>query len=237
MAANTVIELANLRVAQWLAEERTRKDVSLPASRPEIAPEQRVITISRQYGARGHSIADCVAQRLGPDWEIWDREIVDEVAKRANVRSALVSAFDEHSISPEEEILRYLTNSWKMSPETYFRHLVQVLLAISRQGNKIIVGRGSSFVLKNALHIRLCASDTYRIKAIMDGEKLSEEDARARMAKVEIERSRFVKSFFHHNVNDLADYDMVIHVDRVGLDAAAAAIAAAMEARCAAAGH
>jgi len=232
MAGSSVTELADMRVSHWVAEDRARKEHNVP---PQLStpPDRRVITISRQYGAGGHSVAELIAKNLGPKWEIWDKEIVDEVAKGAKVRTALVSALDEHSLSREEEILRYLTNCWGISPETYYKHLVQVLLALGQQGDKIIIGRGSSFVLRNALRVRLCATEAFRIKNVRTREELSEADARSRIAQVEAERARFISTFFHRNVNDPAAYDLIVHVDRVGLEPAAAAITAAMQAICA----
>jgi cytidylate kinase len=122
-----------------------------------------------------------------------------------------------------------------MSPESYYRHLVEVLLALSQQGDKIIIGRGANFVLKDALRVRLCASEHYRIQAIMARESLTEADASARIAHVEAERSRFVNSFYHRDVNDPSAYDLIVNVDRIGLEPAAASITAAMDAMCASA--
>jgi cytidylate kinase len=230
MAGNSVAELAHLRVGQYVAEQRARNehehDIPAPSS---SSPEKRVITISRQYGAGGHTVAELIARQLGGEWEIWDQELVDAVAKKANVRAALVSTLDEHSISRVEEFLRYVTNFWSITPEAYHRHLVQVLLALSQQGNKIIIGRGANFVLKNALRVRLVASDRQRIKSIVEREKCSEPAARERMLKVESERSHFIKSVFGRDVNDISEYDLTIQIGHVRVESAAASITAALE--------
>jgi len=233
MDRDLMAELANFRITEWIAEEKARRQTSAPA----IPADRRVITISRQYGAGGHAIAELAANLLGPQWHIWDKEIVDEVAKSAKVRTSLVSALDEHSQSRLEEILRYVSNRWDVNPEHYYKHLVEVLLALAQQGDKIIVGRGANFVLRHALRVRLCATEPYRMRTIMKREGFTDVEAKARIASVEADRSGFISSFFHHDVNDPTAYDLIINVDRVGNEAAAVAIVGAMEAICAGVTH
>ena len=55
--------------------------------------KNRVITISREYGAGGHSIGKQVAEKLGI--QFYDRDIVRETAK--------ASGFDTELIENEEE--------------------------------------------------------------------------------------------------------------------------------------
>lgn len=227
MDRDLMAELANYRIIQWIAEERARME----RASPPTPPEQRVVTISREYGAGGHAVAELAAGMLGDRWSIWDREIVDEVARSARVRTSLISALDERAHSRLQELLQHLSNRWELAPEHYYRHLAEVIVALSQQGDKIIIGRGANFLLRSALRVRLCASQSYRVKEIMRREDVSEEAARTRIARTEAERARFVQAFFHRNVNDPSEYDIVVHVDRVGIGPAAASIAAAMEMR------
>jgi cytidylate kinase len=120
-----------------------------------------------------------------------------------------------------------------MTPEHYYRHLVEVLLALGQQGNKIIIGRGANFVLRRAIRVRLCATEAFRIHSIMKRENVSDNEARNRITRVEAERSRFINSFFHRDVKDPSEYDLIVNVDRIGFEPAAAAIVAAMHAICA----
>jgi len=56
-----------------------------------------VITISRQFGAGGSSVAKLVAERRHLD--VVDQALIAEVARRASVPLADVEAEDEHSAS------------------------------------------------------------------------------------------------------------------------------------------
>jgi cytidylate kinase len=227
----TILNLVDQRVTEWMLREKAAREGE---RKPNLLlnPDRAIITISRQYGACGHTIAELVARELGPDWEIWDQQIVDAIAKHANVVSEMVEILDEHTISSQEQAIRYLTRYWGLNPDSYFRHLVQVLLSLSHQGKKIIIGRGANFVLPQALSVRLQASLAYRTAWAREREGIAEEEAKRKIRKLDRERADFIKSRFNQNVDDPAMYDIVFQVHRLGMEGVTSAIAAAMECVC-----
>src|SRR3954469_6099416 len=52
-----------------------------------------IVTVSRQYGSGGSEVAGRVARALG--WQLYDNEVIDEVAARLGVTAAEVSAREE----------------------------------------------------------------------------------------------------------------------------------------------
>lgn len=220
--------LAEARGREWELLERVRREAALhpPVTEPE--PERTVITISREAGTSAHTVAERVIERLGPEWQLWDREIVDAVAESAKVRAELAATFDETLQSKQERVVRYLTNYWGFKPNKYYQHLVEVMVTLSRQGRKIIIGRGANFVLPHALNIRLSASETFRAQSIAQFEGLTSETASNRMHMLDKERSDFVHAFFGRDIDDSRAYDITLRMDHISLDTAAAAIAAAI---------
>lgn len=231
MAVTSVRGLADLRVAQWVAEERARREARFASAAP-IAPSRTVITISRQYGVGAHQVARLVSEELGGDWEVWGHEIVDAVAAMAHVRRSAVEEADEHSMSTPEQVLRYVTNYWGISPESYRRCLVEVLTKLGRSGKKIIVGHGSAFILPDALTVRLCASESFRMGRVMEYEHVDAAEARRRLHEVDLDRARFVRSMCKHDIADPDRYALTLRVDELGFATAAATIAASMKAIC-----
>ena len=59
--------------------------------------EQYVITISRQFGSMGRTIAECLAGKLGIDY--LDRDIVEATAKRMGQSVKAVSDAEENAPS------------------------------------------------------------------------------------------------------------------------------------------
>src|SRR3974390_1360458 len=51
------------------------------------------LLISREKGAGGSAVARLVGQRLG--WQVFDKEIVEAIAKAAHVRRELIEGLDE----------------------------------------------------------------------------------------------------------------------------------------------
>ena len=53
------------------------------------------LLVSRQRGSLGGSVGRLVGERMG--WHVFDREIVDEIAKVAHVRQQLIESVDEET--------------------------------------------------------------------------------------------------------------------------------------------
>jgi len=222
--------LMDRRIKEWLLLERARQEESR-SQKVQPRGATQAITISRQYCAGGHTIAEKVARLLGPDWQVWDRQIVDEIARSAEVRTQMVEMLDERTRGWMEEMIANLVAPSSLEALGYRRHLTQVLLALTQQGRKIIVGRGANFVLPQALNVRLRASLEFRVHAAMQREGLAREEALRRVHQVDRERSEFTRSVFDRDIEDPAGYDMFLQVDTLGFDPAAEAIAAAARAR------
>ena len=63
-----------------------------------------VVTISRQYGAGGSSVAGIVASELGA--EVVDKRLIEEVASRLAIRTSDVEAEDEKPRTLMERLVR-----------------------------------------------------------------------------------------------------------------------------------
>jgi len=216
--------LTDSRIKEWFLREKARMErKNLPCSQRVC----RIITISREYGAGGARIAAKICERLGTNWQVWDKEIIDAVAESAQTRSQMVESLDEHAMSWLEELCRTILNSHVIETRTYCRHLAQVVLALAHQGNKIIIGRGANFLLPQALNIRLRAGLDFRIRNIMESEHLTREEAERKIRHIDRERMEFTRQVFSRDIDDVAGYDMIIRTDSLGLDPTVSAIIAA----------
>lgn len=222
--------LADRRVREWFLREQARR--SQEQANAVIRPERPrpVITISRQYGAGGRSVAALVAQKMGPGWEVWDRGIIEAMAHNAQARREMIEALDERTRSWIHEMAADIANVPTIEPLGYRRHLTQVLLALAQQGQKVIVGRGANFILKQALNVRLRAALEFRIQQVMRLENIGHDEALRRIHKVDRERADFTRRVFDRDIEDPDAYDMIIRTNAIGFDATAEAIAAAARA-------
>jgi cytidylate kinase len=165
-----------------------------------------VITVEREYGAGGGTIARMLAERLG--WSLWDREITGEIARRLKC--------DVHSVEEREERLDptyyrllkvFMRGSYEASfsgsnlelldSEGLFRLFQTVVKEIANRGNCVIVGRGGSYYLrdyKSALRVFVYAPPEDKIRRLTSQGK-SRTEAEELVATVDQERSAFVRKY------------------------------------------
>ncbi len=185
------------------------------------------VTISRQYGARGYAIGRLVAQKLG--WEVYSRNLVDHISRRAKLREKVISEFDEKK--QLAKLTQLLFNPGAYSSDKFYRHLVQVVLSISRQGRAVIIGRGANFICDKefGLHVRVIADLESRIKRYAEKEGVTLREARRKVIAVDRERAEFVRHYFGADIEEPRHYDLVLNVEHFNNEQAADIIIAALE--------
>ena len=137
------------------------------------------ITISRQFGAGGSTVAKKVADELG--WRVVDNELVEQVAERAGLPPERVAEREERVSTFVERLARTLAAA---SPEVFpppdsvgaaldvpeadlVRITEAVVAEIAAQGRVVLVGRATPAVLSreaDALHVKLVAPRAFRIQ-------------------------------------------------------------------------
>jgi cytidylate kinase len=212
-----------------------------------------VITIGRQFGAGGNTVAQMLAHELHS--EILDSRIIDEVAHRLQLPKEEVEAEDEQPGSFLARLLMALgsasteplippeATAWtppNAAPTFDTRKAVlaitqHVIEEAARSGNVVIVGRGGAYILRDfpgALHVFLRAPESIRVRTIMARFNLnSEEEARRRLKQADENWTSYIKQVYGHDRNLPSHYDLVLDTGRLGYDATVDAILAALKHR------
>jgi len=166
----------------------------------------RIITIEREYGCGGGSIAAQLAQRL--NWELWDHRLTEEIARLANVDCSAVMRCDERV---DSRLHRLAKAFWRGSYERGSRlenqvfdadcmvsMMEQIAPRIVQEGNAVVVGRGAPFFLReepDAFHVFLYAPRAEKVRRLVqDGATHS--DAEGLVDSIDRERIAFVKHYF-----------------------------------------
>lgn len=218
----SIQQIIDDQIHKWKAEGGERKP------KKAIIP---VITISRQFGSEGHTIAQRVADELGLD--LFDRQIIHEVAESAHMRDSVVETLDEKAISSLEDMIEAATNERHLWSYEYLGHLMRVIGTIGKHGNAVIVGRGANFILprKETFRVRVIAPLATRIQNTAKELSISNEEAKQVAIKSESDREAFIKKYFNADANDPQHYDLVINTEQVDVASAAASIKAAVRPR------
>jgi cytidylate kinase len=215
--------LVDSQMQQWQERDKEKKR---QLQKPTIW-DQAHITISRQYGARGYSIGQVISRKL--DWQIYSKNLVDHISETAKLRDKVIGDFDEKKHLAT--IPQILFDPGAYSSDKYYRHLLQVVLAIAHKGRAVIVGRGANFITDHdlGLHIRVTASLESRIKRYAEKERVTQREARKKVMGVDQERAEFVKHYFHCNIDDSHHYDLIVNVEKFSNEQVADMVIAALE--------
>jgi cytidylate kinase len=196
-----------------------------------------IVTISREFGAGGSSVAAIVAADLKA--EVVDKQLIDEVAKRLSIRPSDVEAEVERPRSLLERLTRSFSTlepglgvAWAPPyPDPFFDarkemiHLTEeIIREMAGSGNVVIVGRAAGFVLADnpsVFRVFLRASEAIRVKTLMARFNLTEAEARRRMHETDSNRAAYTKQLYGRDWCDPDQYDLVVNTNRVSYETAA----------------
>jgi len=170
------------------------------------------VAISRECGCGAEDIADAVAGRTG--FQKFDKEILDHMVTRDDVRRRLYETLDDHTMGWIEDVLSGLSFGPAVDKEEYFNRLSHAVLAVCHNTHAIIIGRGAQFILPRqyGLAVRLVAPMNYRLENFARRMGLELKEAKKQMETIEKHRSQFIENHFGKYAYDPRRYDLVLNV-------------------------
>jgi cytidylate kinase len=199
----------------------------------------RVLTVAREYGSGGASIAALVAERLG--WRLLDSALIDEIARAAHVDPELARQYDErvdtwlHRLSRRGlwfgafEGVAPIKTTEVFDAETMALLTRTVVGQACEMGSCVVVGRGGQCILQecaDAFHVFVYAPWEQKVARVK--QRLgSGADVPAAMRAMDEERARYVRMNFGGDWADPHLYDLLIS-SKPGDEATASVIIAAM---------
>ncbi len=225
------------RATQLLPETTWNASEQLPSGDP---PEDTVVvTIARQFGCGGSTIARMVSEASGLSYS--DSEIINEVATRLNMDVQQATKQDERTSGMIRHILAALQVSnpfvanyssllgqasalAQVKELAYFQLTQRVILEQASQGNAVIVGRGSQFLLHNAprtLHIYIFAPLPYRIETIMKRFAVNRSHAQRMIEQKDYEQANYLRRYYGSDGQQPGLYHLLINTSLFPLELAA----------------
>lgn len=183
-------------------------------------PGKEVITISRQPGASGTTIAENLAKSL--DMDLLSGDIIKKVAESVQMSESVVASLDEKSIALIEDWLKILFSTHHLWPDNYLKHLTKVISAVGSHGNAVIVGRGANYILplQETFRVRLIAPLKIRVANVANTRGLSRDEAEKYIIQTDADRKAFILKYFHADIGNPAHYDILIDTSRLGSEGA-----------------
>jgi CMP/dCMP kinase len=232
------------RASTQVLPETTWTDAPMPSGIP--VKGSVVITISRQFGSGGAEIGRIVSRETGLQYV--DHEIIDEVARRLGVNVKQADRQDEHTAGSVGHILEAIqashaftvnyntlfspTQAPAQSKELAYLRLTQkVVLEVATEGNAVIVGRGSQFLLHSSpstLHIYIFAPLPYRIENVMKHFRLDRAAATMLIEQRDYEHDTYLRRYYGSDGHQPGLYHLLINTSLFPLELAASLIQQAL---------
>lgn len=205
-----------------------------------IPPQDKVVvTIARQFGSGGAEIGHLVAETSKLQYV--DYSIIEEVARRLGVDVQYASSQDEQTVGMAGHILDairvsnpFVVNYGSLFTQStvptqakelaYLRLTQRVVLELATEGDAVIVGRGSQFLLRNAprtLHIYIFAPLAYRIKNVMEQYHLNHVAAEQLIEQRDYEHNSYLRRYYGADGQQPDLYHLLINTSLFSLALAA----------------
>ena len=160
----------------------------------------RAVTISREAGAGGRTLAEKLVQLLqstepqpARPWTIFDRNLVEMVLKDHDLPARLARFMPEDHVSEMSDTLDELFGlhppSWELVRKT-----AETILGLAALGNVILIGRGANVItnrMDHVFHVRLVGSPETRVKRLQELDGSGHEAALRRAEKEDLARRRY----------------------------------------------
>ena len=191
---------------------------------------KRIITISREFGAGGHTLGKKVAEALGIpfyDQEIIDRAVADtgfspEFVKEAGEYASTTHRFLfnlilSHSVStvPGGELSNY---------DKIYIAQARIIQELAEKSPCVIVGRCADYILRerdDCLNIFVHATDEYRKQRILEqygeieGKSISE-----RLEEKDKKRILYYRHYTDRDWGDVKNYHLTVNTAVIPVDKA-----------------
>lgn len=198
----------------------------------------RIITIGRQFGSGGRELGRRLSDELG--FAYYDREIVEEIAKRTELSETYVQNIIEHR--PFVAFPIHIGQSFLASADPVqqqnqeiFQTQCSILNEMSEKSDCVIVGRCADYILseKRPLRIFVYADMDSRIKRCREkqpeNEDLTDREMKNRILDMDRQRSSYYEFYTGNKWSDPENYDILVNTSNLEIKAMAKMIAAAIK--------
>ena len=191
-----------------------------------------VITISRQIGSGGITFGKMIAEKLG--YTFADNEIIQRLSKEANVSAKWLRSFEKEAGSRLSRIIsKMVSKRWLdralagergyLDEEIYLDYMVLIIAQMADEGNAVILGRGSQYILDDhpdTIHIRMIDSLENRIKFLVENYNMTEKNAAQLINYEDKRQASLYRRLGKEDYNNPELYHLVLNMGKLDMQTA-----------------
>lgn len=195
----------------------------------------RVVTVSRQFGSGGRTVAKAVAERLG--FAYYDKELVRRIAQESGLAESYILEGGEYACSTNSFLFNWAMNaesarsgSLPISDQLY---IVQhnIIKQLAQESNCVILGRCSDYILRereDTLNVFIHAPADFRAERIVTlyGERT--DSPQKRLKEVDDKRKAYYRHYTGRAWGSAENYHLCLDSGALGVDECTELIVKAM---------
>ena len=183
-----------------------------------------IITVSRQFGSGGRSIAKAVAERLGFDY--YDNELVCEIAKESGFSEDFIREAGEYAGYKSSLLFSLATggmsgaNGMSTTDSLYvFQH--NLIKKLAEKGKCVIVGRCADYILKDrkdCFNVFIHADMQFRADRIVRLYGERDDSPEKRLTDKDKKRMSYYQHYTYRRWGDADNYHLCLNSGVIGID-------------------
>lgn len=165
-----------------------------------------VITISRQFGTGGETVAQIMARETG--FLLVNREVIAEGLAGLGLPSQLIGLSESGGSTVDQEKKR----------RYYITALHDYIMNVAEKQSIILLGRGGQFLFRthaDAFHIIILAPFEQRVQWVENNYRLEKNAATRLVREHDRLKKRYLRQVFHSTWLDINLYDLVINTSKI----------------------
>lgn len=179
----------------------------------------QIVCVSRGSLSRGKELSEGLAAKLG--YTVLSREDLIEEAIKEGIHVGKLETSMMNPRSFNERLAR--------ERDHYLAFCTSYLCDRIMEGPLVYHGRTGHLLLRgvgHVLRVRVVADEEYRIAATMRSLGIDRDQAQRYLSAVEEDRRNWVRAMYGTSWEDASQYDVIVNVERMNVDNAAAALVA-----------
>lgn len=200
-----------------------------------------VITVARQYGSGGKTIAAMLAKDLGIN--CYSREILKMASEESGINERLFGQADERlKISSWFKVLKRPYEGELLSPESsgfvsdenLFNYQAKIIKDLAQKESCVIVGRCADYVLRdypNVMSVFVHADKEFCLARSLERNSMTRPEMEKFIEKTDKYRGDFYRYYTGHQWEDARNYDLCLNSGKLGFEKCVEAIKGYMKVR------
>ena len=202
-----------------------------------------LVTISREYGCPGTTIAHLLSEKLKEkvdlkegigSWLVVNKEIILLAAEEMDLSPETVEKITlEKSSNKLFDIFRNFSDVYIPDDNKVKTRIVEMILKLGYLGRFIIVGRGGALInrhIDHSVHVRLYAAESWRTRKVMALHNIPEDQA-AKLLKATDRERNYLRSLYTGESLEQEHFDMMFNCATMSNEEIVSAIVHLMEVR------